>query len=83
MLDTITKLLVAAGVTWWPKKKAQFLLNNDVVKVVRCKKCKYRSEYNTIDGILYYCNVHECITPHNGYCHSGEAGEAVRSVTGD
>ena len=41
----------------------------DVVKVVRCKDCKY------MDLVYPYCNLIQDVTDDNDYCSKGEKDE--------
>ena len=51
---------------------ADYLLDNDVVPVVRCKDCKKRYKPNECPMcILVYGEQHD-FTQENGYCDRGE-----------
>ena len=45
MEQKLTNLLVKAGVTWCPRVKAKYLIDHDVVQIVRCADCQYRKEW--------------------------------------
>lgn len=70
MIQKLTQLLIKLGVTWFPKKLAERLYNNDVVIVTRCHNCEWCKEIETPQGTVYYCRVHEGATSRNGYCHN-------------
>jgi hypothetical protein len=46
----------------------------DVVEVVRCKDCKYRSE-NCVDGYIYYCEAVEILVTNEQFCSYAERKE--------
>lgn len=72
MIDILTELLMRAGITWFPRKKAEFLFCNDVIKVTRCEYCRHAQEHSTPNGTVWYCPIHEHIVSSCGYCHNSE-----------
>lgn len=70
MVEKLTNLLIKAGITWFPKKKAEYLAKQDVVAVTRCEHCRYHKEVSAPEGIVYCCNVFDQRVPKNGYCHN-------------
>lgn len=44
----------------------EWLENLPVIKVVRCRDCKY------MDAVYPYCNAWENVTEEDGYCYKGE-----------
>ena len=50
--------------------KADYLLANDVVPVVKCKNCIHGEYDKTIDE--YYCKMTYCCEKENHFCSYGE-----------
>lgn len=50
-----------------------------VCELVRCKDCKYMTEYYDVDGDVPYwaCSEWDSGTDYDGYCHYGERKEEV------
>lgn len=72
MVKKLTNLLIKAGVTWFPKKLAEYLVKHGAIIVTRCEQCKYHKETNAPEGIIFYCNVYDKRVPKMGYCYNGE-----------
>lgn len=54
MREKLIDLLITAQDLITLSRKADFLIANDVVPVVRCKDCEYRSQYHDENG-FYKC----------------------------
>ena len=55
-----------------PHELADYLLENDIVKVVRCKDCKYYKPYNKlVEDFEGECIVRECETDETEFCSYG------------
>ena len=72
MIDILTELLIKAGITWFARKKAEFLYSQDVIKVTRCEYCRYVRKHDTQEGVVWYCPIHEHSVSPRGYCHNSE-----------
>lgn len=72
MVEKLTNLLIKAGVTWFPKKKAKYLVDQDVRIVTRCEHCHYHKKVNAPEGTVFYCNVFDKRVPRCGYCYNGK-----------
>ena len=54
-------------------KEEMIVLPQDYVKVVRCKDCRYCTEYYDRDGYPYWeCAEWDGGTDADGFCHYGE-----------
>ena len=53
---------------------ADYLLDNDVVPVVRCKDCRHWIERDAYcsTGTIHVCWFTEALTGNNGFCYRGE-----------
>lgn len=44
----------------------------DVVEVVRCKDCRYRTDYGKSEQALWFCDANEHWCRDDDFCSSGE-----------
>ena len=72
VIELLAERLRKAGVILFSKMLAKRFAAQDIVAVTRCEQCKYASKYDTIQGLIYYCNAHEHVVPTNGFCYDGE-----------
>lgn len=72
LIDKLTKLLIKAGVIWFPKKIAKYLFANGAVVVTRCEDCDHCKEVLAPFGTVWYCRMYEHNVPNCGYCHSSK-----------
>ena len=77
-LKRLIDVLIQAKVTWNAWGIANYLVENDVVKVVRCKDCKHCQQYQKWNFDKYLgCNFNEEIyeVEPNHFCSYGERKE--------
>lgn len=48
------------------------MISADVVEVVRCKKCKHRTEVTECNNTLYFCRKKQNYIKLTDYCSYGE-----------
>lgn len=77
-IKRLIDVLIQAKVTWNACGIANYLVENDVVKVVRCKDCKHCDKYTNWNKTEYYgCNfngeIYEVLPLH--FCSYGERGD--------
>lgn len=56
---------------------ADYLLDNDVLPVVRCKDCK-RGKPDTICDDYTACEYWQTVMPNSGFCSYGERKEVIQ-----
>ena len=54
------------------EKLADYLIQNGVVKVVRCEKCKHNPGYKVKEKGMAWCRKWRNYTQLNGFCNYGE-----------
>lgn len=72
LIDTLKKLLIKAGVIWFPKRIASQLFANGAVVVTRCEYCDHCKEVLAPFGTVWYCRMYERNVPNYGYCHNSK-----------
>ena len=57
---------------------ADYLLDNDVFPIVRCKDCKHRKPDPICDGSTA-CEYLETVMPNSGFCSYGERKDVIQT----